>query len=392
MARPCQGCSPQPNFREWQDWIRLDGTETLQAAIDQKELLQDVLLSLPAGCSMRLLVTGGAGYVGSHTSLVLLQEGHEIVILDDFSNSDEHVVQVIRDLAGRSPELVKADIRDRVAVRAALAEGPYDAILHFAALKSAPESVAEPARYRDVNVGGMEILLNEALAAGTRNFVFSSSAIVYGRQEHVPITETAATTALNPYAATKLAGERMLREIVQVNPGFRACSLRYFNPVGGHPSGRLGENPRRPGGNLFPMILKACRERTAIEIHGADYDTRDGTTIRDFVHVMDLAEGHAAALEFLLRGDSSISGLPGLWTFNLGTGKGASVLELIATVEKVVGHRIECRIGPRREGDIVVSVADVRRAESIMGWRSRRTLEEACTDAVRSQEHSPGGT
>jgi len=337
---------------------------------------------------MRLLVTGGAGYVGSHTCVVLLQAGHELVVLDDFSNSGEDVVRTIRDLTGGKLESIEADIRDRMAVRAALALGSYDAVLHFAALKSAPESTAEPARYWDVNVGGMAILLDEMLARGIGNFVFSSSAIVYGRQEHVPIAETAATVALNPYASTKLAGEAMLQEIAGVNPRFRACSLRYFNPVGGHPSGRLGERPRRPGGNLFPMILKACREHTAIDVNGIDYDTPDGSTIRDFVHVMDLAEGHAAALAFLLR--SRDSDPAGAWTFNLGTGHGASVLELIAATEKVMGREIQRRIGPRRDGDIVVSVADVERAASILGWRARRTLEQACADAVRALEKVPG--
>lgn len=330
---------------------------------------------------MRLLVTGGAGYVGSHTCVVLLEQGHDIVVLDDYSNSSPTVPQTVRDLTGGRLEAIEADIRDRTAVRAAVARGPFDAVVHFAALKSAPESVAQPARYWDVNVGGMAILLDEVLAAGTKRFIFSSSAIVYGHQEAVPIPESATTTSLNPYGSTKLAGERMLREVARAVPGFRACSLRYFNPVGGHPSARLGENPRQPGGNLFPLILKACRANAPVAINGTDYATPDGSTVRDFVHVMDLAEGHAAALRFLLAQDGPGAAEPSI--FNLGTGQGASVLELIAMTERAMGRPIERRIAPRRAGDIVVSVADVQRAADVLGWRARRTLEEACRDAVR---------
>ena len=331
---------------------------------------------------MHVLVTGGAGYVGSHACVSLLDAGHEVVVIDDFSNSEEGVLDTVRELTGKSFEWVKADIRNRAAVSLVLERGSYDAVMHFAALKSVPESIVHPARYWDVNVGGMSILLEAALAVGVKRFIFSSSAMVYGEQKEIPISEKALTAALNPYASTKLAGERMLHETALANPEFQVCNLRYFNPIGSHPSGRLGENPRAKSTNLFPAIVAACRSRTGIEIHGTDYETPDGSAIRDFIHVMDLAEGHIAALEFLMH-DSSVTS-DGAWTFNLGTGKGCSVLELIGLAEKAAGHSIPLRFAPRRQGDVQVLVANAGRAASLLGWRASRTLADACAHALRA--------
>lgn len=339
---------------------------------------------------MRVLVTGGAGYVGSHACVSLLDAGHEVIVIDDFSNSEEGVLRTVRELTGKSLEWVKADIRNRAAVSAVLERGPYDAVMHFAALKSVPESLVHPARYWDINVGGMAILLAASLAAGVKRFVFSSSATVYGEQKVIPISETAATAALNPYASTKLAGERMLHEAALASPEFRVCNLRYFNPIGSHPAGRLGENPRGKSTNLFPAIVAACRSRTGIEIHGTDYETPDGSAIRDFIHVMDLAEGHVAALEFLMGGSSFTS--EGAWTINLGTGEGCSVLELVTLAEKAAGHSIPLHHAPRRKGDVALSIANPERAGRLLSWRARRTLPEACADALRALETKPPRT
>ena len=330
---------------------------------------------------MRVLVTGGAGYVGSHTCVALAEAGHEILAIDNFANSDESVLAAVSSLVGRRVEWSRADIRDRDAMAKLIVPGAFDAILHLAAFKSVPESLQEPDLYWDNNVGGMAVLLRAVRTAGISMFVFSSSAIVYGPQERVPISESASVAPLNPYACTKLAGERMLRDLAHSQPDFRACILRYFNPVGAHQSGELAENPRLPPSNLLPIALAASRDRKTIDIFGTDYDTPDGSAIRDFVHVMDIAEGHVSALNFLANDKSRSRG--DAWIFNLGTGRGCSVFELIRIVEKVGRRAISVRLAGRRKGDIAISVADPSLSAALLGWRARRSLDEACADALR---------
>ena len=330
---------------------------------------------------MRVLVTGGAGYVGSHTCVALAEAGHEIIAIDNFANSDESVLAAVSSLVGRRVEWSRADIRDRDAMAKLIVPGAFDAILHLAAFKSVPESLQEPDLYWDNNVGGMAVLLRAVRTAGISMFVFSSSAIVYGPQERVPISKSASVAPLNPYACTKLAGERMLRDLAHSQPDFRACILRYFNPVGAHQSGELAENPRLPPSNLLPIALAASRDRKTIDIFGTDYDTPDGSAIRDFVHVMDIAEGHVSALNFLANDKSRSRG--DAWIFNLGTGRGCSVFELIRIVEKVGRRAISVRLAGRRKGDIAISVADPSLSAALLGWRARRSLDEACADALR---------
>jgi UDP-glucose 4-epimerase len=330
---------------------------------------------------MRLLVTGGAGYIGSHTCVALAEAGHDIFAIDSFANSEESVLTTVSALAGKRLEWVKADIRDRDAMAKLIVHGAFDAVLHFAALKSAPESLEQPDLYWDVNVGGMAVLLRAVRAAGISKLVFSSSAIVYGLQERVPISETAALAPLNPYGWTKLAGEQMLRDLARSQTDFRACILRYFNPVGAHASGRIGENPKQPASNLFPIALAACRDRRTIDIYGTNYDTPDGSAIRDFIHVMDVADGHVSAVDFL--GSDAGMNHTDAWTFNLGTGQGCSVVELIRKVEKVSRQPIASRAAERRQGDVAISVADPSLSAAVLGWRARRSLEEACADALR---------
>jgi UDP-glucose 4-epimerase len=314
-----------------------------------------------------------------------LAAGHNVVVVDNFSNSAPEVLERVRAVSGRPVEWIEADLRDRSAIQAILSSNPFDAILHFAGLKSAPRSVLDPASYWQVNVGGMANLLEAALVVGVGKFVFSSSAVVYGPQRVVPVAETAPVHPSNPYAHTKLAGEQMLREATKAYPAFRACSLRYFNPIGGHPSGLLGENSREPPENLFPRILAACRHGTTIDVYGTDYDTLDGSAIRDFIHVMDVAEGHCAALSYLARGADR--GDERRSIFNLGTGKGCSVLGLIAAMERVSGKSIARRGRPRREGDIAVSVADVQRSADALGWRATRTIDDACKASLKWMEN-----
>jgi UDP-glucose 4-epimerase len=330
---------------------------------------------------MRLLVTGGAGYVGSHACICLLEAGHEVVVIDDFSNSDSSVLDTVRALIRGHLEWFRVDIRDRHAVADVMAARTYDAVLHFAALKSAPQSVEEPAKYWDVNVGGMAVVVQAALQAGIPKFVFSSSASLYGTQALGPIAETAVPRPANPYARTKLVGEQLLLDVAARHRHFQACSLRYFNPIGAHGSGLVGESPRQEPSNLFPVLLRACQRGTIVEIYGRTYPTHDGTAIRDYIHVMDVAEGHVAALEFL---DGAAAEAPAnAPAFNLGTGVGTSVLELIHRVETVFATPIVTRDCPPRAGDLAVSLADPTRTIAALGWQAKRSIDDACRDAKK---------
>ncbi len=329
---------------------------------------------------MRVLTTGGAGFIGSHTVVTLMEAGHEPVIVDNLANSRRSVINRIGEITGRVPEFVEADIRDRQALREVLATG-VDACIHFAAMKGVGESVELPLDYYDNNVAGTVVLLEELVRAGVLNFVFSSSATVYGDQESMPLVESMPVGgATNPYGWTKIMMERVLVDLQASRPDWSISLLRYFNPVGAHPSGLIGEDPSGVPTNLMPYIARvADGQLPKLFVFGGDYSTHDGTGVRDYIHVVDLANGHVAALE--AHADS-----PGVFTYNLGTGKGHSVLEVRAAYELASGKPIPYEITARRPGDVAVSYADVSLAASKLGWKTTRGLDDMCGDSWRWQQ------
>lgn len=331
---------------------------------------------------MRVLVTGGAGFIGSHTVVSLFEAGHEPVIVDNLANARRSVLRRIFEIVGHEPEFYEADIRDTETMRSIVGTG-FDACMHFAALKAVGESVAEPMLYYDNNVGGTISLLQVLLGADISSFVFSSSATVYGLPKQLPLTEDLPVgEATNPYGWTKIMMEQVLRDVQVANPQLSVCLLRYFNPVGAHPSGLIGEDPRGVPSNLMPIIAKvAYGEIARLRVFGGDYPTEDGTGIRDYVHVVDVAEGHVAALE-------AHSTDPGVHTYNLGTGRGNSVLEVVAAFEGASGRPVPYEIVDRRPGDVAANWADVSRAETRLGWTARRDLEAMCADSWRWQQDS----
>jgi UDP-glucose 4-epimerase len=336
----------------------------------------------------RVLLTGGAGYLGTHTAVALLEAGHSVVVLDDLSNSSEEAVHraaaLVPEAAG-GLAFHRVDLRDGEALAAVFASAAIDGVIHLAGLKAVGESVAEPLRYYDNNLIGTLRLLEAMAAHGVRDLVFSSSATVYGLAERMPIDEAAPLAALNPYARTKLMIEDILRDVAVADPSWHITLLRYFNPVGAHPSGRIGEDPRGHPNNLMPFVMQvAVGRRPEAVVFGDDYPTPDGTGVRDYIHVLDLAEGHLAALRHL-------HDRPGCHAVNLGTGQGHSVLEVIAAVSQAVGKAIPFRIGPRRPGDVAVSYADAGRAEAWLGWKATRSLDEMCADSWRWQSSNPDG-
>lgn len=333
----------------------------------------------------RILVTGGAGYIGSHTVVALLQSGHEVVILDNLSNSSARAVDAIKRITNRDVAFIHGDIRDRPALDTVFGAGSIRAVIHFAGLKAVGESVAEPLKYFDNNVHGTLRLIDAMKQHGCQKIVFSSSATVYGDAEHVPIGEHAPTKPTNPYGRTKLVVEEMLRDLCASDSGFRASILRYFNPVGAHQSGELGEDPCGPPNNLLPYITQVAVGRLPeLRVFGNDYDTADGTGVRDYIHVLDLARGHLAALDFL---ESNA----GAHVHNLGTGRGYSVLEMIRAFERKSGRGIPYRIVDRRPGDIATSYADPLRAAQELKWRAEMDLDAMCADAWRWQSKHPNG-
>lgn len=333
---------------------------------------------------MRVLVTGGAGYIGSHTCLVLLESGHAVTVLDNLCNGSRVALQRVEALAGKRLRFVDGDIRDSASLRAAF-EGGIDAVVHFAALKAVGESCEQPLRYFDNNIGGTIALLQAMQSEGTRHLVFSSSATVYGEPDRVPVDEAAALRVTNPYGRSKLVMEELIRDWCGAQPDIGAVLLRYFNPVGAHPSGQIGEDPAGTPNNLMPYIAQvAVGRRGVLRVFGNDYPTRDGTGVRDYLHVMDLAEAHVQALDFALR-------TPGCRAFNLGTGRGTSVLELVHAFEAAAGRRVPVEMVERRAGDVAELYADPSCAGRELGWHATRSLQDMCTDTWRWQTANPRG-
>jgi UDP-glucose 4-epimerase len=332
---------------------------------------------------VKILVTGGAGYIGSHTCVELLAAGHAVVVLDNLCNSSPLALRRIEQIAGQAPGFVHADIRDRAALESVFAAHRFDAVIHFAGLKAVGESVAEPVRYYDNNLTGSLALFETMAARGVKTIVFSSSATVYGDPASVPIREDFPLGPTNPYGRSKLMVEEILRDLVRSDADWRVMLLRYFNPAGAHTSGLIGEDPNGIPNNLIPYISQVAVGRLKeLSVFGNDYPTPDGTGVRDYIHVVDLARGHLAALENLR---------PGAMTLNLGTGCGYSVLDMVRAFEQASGRRVPYRIAPRRAGDIAACYADPALAAGAIGWRAQLGLAEMCADSWRWQRMNPDG-
>jgi len=333
-----------------------------------------------------ILVTGGAGYIGTHTCVELLDAGRELVVLDNFSNSRPEALRRVERICGRSVTLVEGDIRDRRALAALFRAYPVEAVIHFAGLKAVGESVQKPLAYYDNNVCG-SVMLFEAMAdAGVKTLVFSSSATVYGDPATVPIREDFPVGgATNPYGRSKLMIEDILRDAALADPSWRIGLLRYFNPVGAHASGLIGEDPNGLPNNLMPFVSQVAVGRLAeLSVFGNDYPTPDGTGVRDYIHVVDLARGHLSALR-------ALQDRPGVLTVNLGTGRGYSVLEVVKAFEMASGRPVPCRIVGRRAGDIAACYADPSLAADLLGWRAERDLDAMCRDSWNWQARNPDG-
>jgi UDP-glucose 4-epimerase len=335
---------------------------------------------------MNILVTGGAGYIGSHTCVELLQAGYDVTVVDNLVNGKEEALRRAQELAGRSLTFHRVDLLDRPALEQVFRSEPFQAVVHFAGLKAPGESVRQPLHYYHNNITGTIILCELMAQHGVKNLVFSSSATVYGDSSVVPVREDfPCHQQANPYGRTKRMIEIILEDIHAADPTWNIALLRYFNPVGAHPSGRMGEDPQGIPNNLMPVIGQVAVGRLPeLKIFGGDYPTPDGTGIRDYVHIVDLANGHLKALDKLKEN-------PGLCIYNLGTNRGYSVLELVHTFEKVSGQKIPYQIVARRPGDIAVSFADVSKAQRELGWRAERSIEEMCADAWRWQSNQPNG-
>jgi UDP-glucose 4-epimerase len=334
---------------------------------------------------MRVLVTGGAGYIGSHTCVEMLAAGMEVVVLDNLSNSKEESLRRVREITGRPLTFVRADLRDRTALDGIFQEWGFDAVVHFAGLKAVGESVQIPLAYYENNVGGTITLCQAMAAAGVKNLVFSSSATVYGDPTRVPIQEDFPLSATNPYGRSKLFIEEILRDLHISDGNWNIALLRYFNPVGAHPSGRIGEDPNGIPNNLMPYVAQvAVGKLPRLRIFGNDYPTPDGTGVRDYIHVVDLARGHLAALHRLEQ-------RPGVVTYNLGTGHGYSVLDMVAAFERSSGRPVPYEVVARRAGDIAVCYADPTLAKAELGWQADFGIDEMVSDAWRWQSENPQG-
>ena len=330
---------------------------------------------------MKVLVTGGAGYIGGHTCVELLNAGHEVVVIDNFVNSKPEALDNIRKITGRDLAFYKADLRDREAVRRIFEEHQIDAAIHFAGLKAVGESVHKPMEYYDNNLGGFFVLAEEMAAHSVKKLVFSSSATVYGMNNPVPFREDYPTSATNPYGYTKVMIEQMLRDLAVADPDWSIVMLRYFNPIGAHESGLIGEDPNGIPNNLLPYVAQvAVGKLPCLNVFGDDYDTPDGTGVRDYIHVVDLALGHLAALKYA-------DGHKGAEAINLGTGRGTSVLEIVHAFERASGREIPYRVTPRRPGDIATCYADTSKAAKLLGWKAERTIDDMCRDSWRFTCH-----
>ncbi len=333
----------------------------------------------------RILLTGATGYIGSHTWLALAASGFEIIGVDDFSNSSPVVLQRLQALLGRAPEFEHADVNDSAAMHALFARQAIDAVVHFAAFKSVGESSAQPLAYYRNNIGGLVSVCQAMRQHGCQRMVFSSSATVYGDPASLPIAEHFALSATNPYGQTKLIGETLLRDLGAADAQWQTACLRYFNPVGAHASGRIGEDPRGTPNNLMPYVAQvAIGRRPQLSVFGRDWPTPDGTGVRDYIHVCDLADGHVAALRRLLD-------VPGSFTVNLGTGRGHSVLELAAAYARASGREVPVQFAPRRAGDIAACWADPSLAQHLLGWQAQHDLHRMCQDSWRWQSLNPQG-
>lgn len=334
---------------------------------------------------MAILVTGGAGYIGSHTLVELLEAGRDVVVYDNLSNSSEKSLQRVQEICGRPVDFVEGDILDADKLRQVLRHNQIEAVIHFAGLKAVGESAEKPLSYYQNNLSGTATLCEIMDEAKVRRLVFSSSATVYGDPEVLPISESAPTSATNPYGRTKFFIEEMLRDLNASEKRWRIALLRYFNPIGAHPSGLIGEDPNGIPNNLFPFITQvAIGAREELSIFGDDYPTPDGTGVRDYIHVVDLARGHLAALDYQEQND-------GLLTVNLGTGQGYSVLDMVNTFAEVSGRQIPYRIAARRAGDIASCYADPTFAEQALGWKAVFGLREMCRDGWNWQQKNPRG-
>ncbi len=334
---------------------------------------------------MKILVTGGAGYIGSHTCVELLKKGHEVVVVDNLSNSSDEALKRVEDITGRQIIFYNSDIRDKEGLMGIFETEKPEAVIHFAGLKAVGESVSKPLMYYENNVAGTVTLLQVMQETGCKNIVFSSSATVYGEPKSMPILESADIYALNPYGRTKVMIEQILGDLCVADPEWNAILLRYFNPIGAHESGLIGEDPQGIPNNLVPYVAQvAVGIRDHVNVFGNDYDTPDGTGVRDYIHVVDLAKGHVNAIEKLAEN-------PGLKAYNLGTGIGYSVLDVIAAYSRACGHELAYVIGPRRPGDTDKNWADPSLAYKELGWKAEYGLDKMCEDSWRWQSNNPHG-
>lgn len=331
---------------------------------------------------MAVLVTGGTGFIGSHTVVELLNDGRDVIILDNLSNSKISVIDRIEKITGKRPAFYKADLLDYDEVLKIIKENSIDSVIHFAGLKAVGESVRKPMEYYHNNITGTLNLCRAMSECGVKKIVFSSSATVYGKPESVPIREDFSLSTTNPYGETKLVIERILSDICVSDPEWRVSVLRYFNPIGAHESGYIGEDPNGIPNNLLPYVsMVASGKLECLSVFGNDYNTPDGTGVRDYIHVVDLADAHLKALDYL-------DGHKGIDYFNIGTGNGYSVLEIVKAYEKATGKKVNYRIAPRRPGDIDECYADPTKANTVLGWKAKRSIDEMCKDLNRWQEYS----
>jgi len=328
---------------------------------------------------MNVLLTGGLGYIGSHTAVSLMSQGHDVVVVDNLSNSDKRTLSAIKKITGKDLKFYKKDVRDKKSLKKIFKQNEIDVVIHFAGFKAVGESVREPLMYYENNLSSTFVLLDVMKEFGVKNLVFSSSATVYGRAEKLPITEDAVIGATNPYGRTKLFIEEILKDVYNADNSMNITILRYFNPVGAHESGLIGENPKGIPNNLMPYIMRvASGKLEMLNVFGGDYNTIDGTGVRDYIHVMDLAEGHVSAIDHIINS--------GLKIYNLGTGKGCSVLQMVDAYNKVCGGKVKYKIVERRPGDVDECYASAEKAKNELGWIAKRTLVEMCESAYNFEQ------